>query len=231
MVTTLEEKLVSCSESKNVPVSIVAAVGEDNIIGIKRKNDFVLPWYIPEDLEHFKQTTLNSIVLMGKNTYDSLPKEYKPLPGRLNLVLSRSEEPNFYGSLRYVNSLDDAFKIVNELEGLSQEDLEKQGINFSLNKKGLYVIGGGQIYDLFLNPDNEHFCCFADKIILTKVFYKPELEEGEEYVYFPNFEEYYGNPIIKPMKGRTYFSERSKPKSLQYQILEYSLKIGDVNGS
>ncbi len=228
MSTTLEGKL-SCFEEEGVETTIVVAVGEDNIIGVKDKNgNFRIPWYIPEDLKHFKKTTTNGIVLMGSNTYNSIPEKNRPLSERLNLVLSRSKEPNFYGILRYVNSLNDVFDIVRglkeKIEKKDFESLNSEGINFNLNPL-LYVIGGGQVYDLFLNPNNEHFCCFADKLILTKVFYKPKLNEGEEYIFFPNFEEYYGLPIIKPRRGRTYISSSSNPKNLQYQILEYILNL------
>ena len=50
-----------------------------------------LPWYIPEDLKHFQQLTHGKIVVMGKNTYYSLPEKYRPLPKRRNIVLTRSE--------------------------------------------------------------------------------------------------------------------------------------------
>ena len=48
-----------------------------------------LPWHLPEDLAHFKRTTLGCPVIMGRKTWDSLPARFRPLPGRLNIVVTR----------------------------------------------------------------------------------------------------------------------------------------------
>src|ERR1700758_2604846 len=62
-------------------ISFIVAVSDNNAIG----RDNQLPWYMPEDLKFFKRTTLGKPVLMGRKTYESLGK---PLPGRLNIVIS-----------------------------------------------------------------------------------------------------------------------------------------------
>ena len=49
----------------------------------------VLPWHLPEDLAHFKRTTLGAPVIMGRKTWDSLPPRFRPLPGRRNVVVTR----------------------------------------------------------------------------------------------------------------------------------------------
>ena len=48
-----------------------------------------LPWHLPEDMAHFKRTTLGCPVIMGRKTWDSLPPRFRPLPGRLNIVVTR----------------------------------------------------------------------------------------------------------------------------------------------
>lgn len=58
---------------------------EERLIG----KDGQLPWHIPEDLKHFQNLTKGKIVIMGKNTYYSLPEKYRPLPKRRNIVLTR----------------------------------------------------------------------------------------------------------------------------------------------
>ena len=50
-----------------------------------------LPWHLPEDLAHFKRTTLGCPVIMGRKTWDSLPPKFRPLPGRANVVITRQE--------------------------------------------------------------------------------------------------------------------------------------------
>ncbi|MCC5981960.1 MAG: dihydrofolate reductase [Oceanicaulis sp.] len=68
----------------DIPLSIVVAVAKNGVIG--RGND--LPWRIPSDLKRFKAVTLGKPVIMGRKTWDSLPR--KPLPGRANFVVSRT---------------------------------------------------------------------------------------------------------------------------------------------
>ncbi len=71
---------------------------DDLLIG----NSGTLPWHIPADLKHFKEITDGGIVVMGKNTYLSLPETYRPLPNRRNIVLSRSgfDEIESYSSIK-----------------------------------------------------------------------------------------------------------------------------------
>lgn len=49
-----------------------------------------MPWHVPEDLKHFQRTTAGKPVIMGRRTWESLPKAYKPLPGRVNIIVTRS---------------------------------------------------------------------------------------------------------------------------------------------
>ena len=56
--------------------------------GVIGKNN-QLPWHLPEDLAHFTRTTLGCPVIMGRKTWDSLPPKFRPLPGRLNIVVTR----------------------------------------------------------------------------------------------------------------------------------------------
>ena len=61
---------------------IITAIDQNNGIG---KNNSI-PWNLPKDLKHFKDITENSFVIMGRNTWNSLPK--KPLPNRINIIIS-----------------------------------------------------------------------------------------------------------------------------------------------
>ncbi len=221
------EELLSLKKELGSKFVVVAAVGEDNVIGIKSEEGYKLPWYLPEDLNHFRETTLNSVVLMGRNTYDSLPEKNKPLPKRLNLVLSRSKERNLYGDHIYVPSVEEVLKLLIEYKNLDEESLRKKGIGFDLGFNNVYIIGGSKVYNMFLNPDSDDFAFFADELLITRVRYKPELKEGDEFVYFPDFkdfEEHYGLPIVKPALNRVYFSQNSRPEGLQYQLLTYYKK-------
>ena len=59
-----------------------------------------LPWHLPEDLAHFKRTTLGAPVIMGRKTWDSLPPRFRPLPGRVNIVVTRQPDWQAPGALR-----------------------------------------------------------------------------------------------------------------------------------
>jgi dihydrofolate reductase len=64
---------------------LIAAVAKNGVIG----KDNALPWHLPEDLKHFKQLTTGHAVIMGRKTWESLPERFRPLPGRLNIVVTR----------------------------------------------------------------------------------------------------------------------------------------------
>ena len=85
-----------------------------------------LPWHLPEDLAHFKRTTLGCPVIMGRKTWDSLPPKFRPLPGRTNVVITRQSGWQADGAV-VAHSLQDAMDLC-----ASQPDV--------------WVIGGAQIY-------------------------------------------------------------------------------------
>ena len=66
-------------------LKLIFAQASNGVIG----NCGTLPWHLPEDLAHFRRTTTGCPVIMGRKTWDSLPVMFKPLPGRLNIVVMR----------------------------------------------------------------------------------------------------------------------------------------------
>ncbi|QNG17762.1 dihydrofolate reductase [Rhodococcus triatomae] len=70
-------------------ISLVWAQARDGVIG----KDNTIPWRIPEDVAHFKETTRGLPVVMGRRTWESLPPRFRPLPGRRNIVVTSSPEP------------------------------------------------------------------------------------------------------------------------------------------
>jgi dihydrofolate reductase len=103
-------------------LSFIVAVSENNAIG---KNN-ALPWHLPDDLKFFKRTTMGKPVLMGRKTYESLGK---PLPGRLNIVVTTREWLDVPDGVVVYNDLNSA------VERLQQEE----------NEEG-FIIGGGMIF-------------------------------------------------------------------------------------
>ena len=112
---------------------------QDNNGGIGQANQ--LPWKVSEDLKHFKKLTLNSTIIMGRKTWDSLP--VKPLPNRRNIILSRNTISN-------IETYRD-YKIC--INSLLQENLDK-----------IFIIGGASIYKLFFQYADYLHITFVDLI-------------------------------------------------------------------
>jgi dihydrofolate reductase len=88
----------------SIPISLIVAVAQNGVIGVRG----ALPWRLPEDLKHFKALTLGKPVIMGRKTWDSLPR--KPLPGRSNIVVTRDHQFRADGAL-VAHSLTEAIEI------------------------------------------------------------------------------------------------------------------------
>jgi dihydrofolate reductase len=87
-------------------LTLVAAVASNGVIG----DSNALPWHLPEDLKHFKQLTSGHAVIMGRKTWESLPLRFRPLPGRLNIVLTR--DPSYVATgASVVHTLQEALKV------------------------------------------------------------------------------------------------------------------------
>ena len=71
-----------------IELKLIFARAANGTIG----RDNTLPWHLPEDLAHFRQTTLGCPVIMGRRTWESLPPKFRPLPGRLNIVVTRQPD-------------------------------------------------------------------------------------------------------------------------------------------
>lgn len=119
-----EAEVISKSEtfySKSNLITIIAAADENNVIGKENK----LIWHLSDDLKHFKNLTKDHHVIMGRKTFESMPKA---LPNRTNIVITRNSD-YVADNITVVSSLNEA--------------LEK-----SKNDKQPFIIGGGEIYKL-----------------------------------------------------------------------------------
>lgn len=81
-------------------LALIVAMARNRVIG----KDNTLPWHLPEDLQHFKRTTLGAPIIMGRRTWDSIGR---PLPGRRNIVVSRNPDWQTAGA-EHARSLPDA---------------------------------------------------------------------------------------------------------------------------
>jgi len=107
-------------------LALVWAQSADGVIGV----DGGLPWHLPEDMAHFRELTTGAVVVMGHSTWRSLPERFRPLPGRVNIVLSRDRTLDLDGAA-VVGGVDEALALVGE--------------------RRAWVIGGAQVYGAFLD--------------------------------------------------------------------------------
>lgn len=141
---------------------IIAAT--DNKNGIGKNNS--LPWKITDDFRHFRNLTLHSYIIMGRNTWNSLPK--KPLPNRTNIIISSTTNLQVNDStyiIRY-NPLRISCLSNSVIYVFSSLELALKCIDITncSNRKNTFVIGGQQLYEEAIN----HSSC--NKIHLTKIY-------------------------------------------------------------
>ena len=149
-------------------ISIIVAYSENRVIGNQNR----IPWRIPEDMKHFKESTTGCPVIMGRKTYDSFPNKFKPLPNRTNIIITRNPQPNF-DSVVYTDSLETATGIANKIQDNS------------------WIIGGAEIYNLALQKG------VVDRIVASEVkgdyngdCYFPDIGDKWERILVASFEQF-----------------------------------------
>ena len=136
-------------------VKLIVAISENRVIG--KDNDLI--WHLPADMKFFSDQTKGNIVLMGRRNWHSIPDKYRPLPNRLNIVVTR----------------DTCFDEV----GCEVYHSIEQGIEaHKEDERDLYVIGGGQIYRYCLEND------LVDELYITHI---NESFDGDTF--FPEIDE------------------------------------------
>jgi dihydrofolate reductase len=115
-------------------ISIISALAKNRVIG--KRN--ALPWYLPADLKHFKENTVNKVIVMGLNTFKSVGG--RPLPNRKNIVLTDDQNYQAPEGVTVAHSIDEVLEITK-------------------NDPELMVSGGAMVYKQFLP--------LADKLYLT----------------------------------------------------------------
>lgn len=144
-------------------ISLVVAVSDNNAIG--RAGDLL--WRLPKDMQFFKTVTMGHHVLMGRKTYESIPEKFRPLPGRVNLVVTR--QPGYQApGCKVVGTVEEAIEFAK-----ANEETE------------LMVIGGGEIYRQLFDA--------ADKIFLTQVHHR----FADADTFFPEVVNYWWQPVFR----------------------------------
>ena len=135
-------------------ISSLVAMNADNVIGVN--ND--LPWKLKDDLQHFKNYSMNKAIIMGRNTYDSIGR---PLPNRFNIVVSSTMAET--EGLTIAQNLTDAIELATNY-------------SISVDQDEIVLIGGARIFDEGMK--------YVNKLVISWVD-APNIK-GD--VYFPNFD-------------------------------------------
>ena len=132
-------------------ISIIAAVGKNNVIGVNNE----LPWKLSADLKRFRQITSGKPVVMGRKTFESIGK---PLPNRMNIIITRDK-----------NYTIDGCVAVHSAEG---------ALNAAKGSKEIMIIGGGQIFREFLPKAKRMYLTVIEKEFGGDAYF-PEYAKNE----------------------------------------------------
>ena len=135
-------------------IIIIVAKGKNNVIG--KNND--LMWYLPRDMQFFKEVTSGHSVLMGRKNYESIPENFRPLENRLNVVLSCNQNYPLEKGVLCFNGLKKALNALKK----------------TMTHQKCFIIGGGEIYRQALGLE------VVDEMYITEVDFH---QQGD--VYFP----------------------------------------------
>lgn len=135
-------------------INLVVAVAQNGVIG--RDNQLI--WQLRDDMKFFKELTIGHIILTGRKNYESIPEKFRPLPNRLNCVMSRN--------LQYQALQCELFSNISSW-------IQK----YSSDERELFIIGGGEIYRQALAQN------VVDVMFITHVKAEPE---GDTF--FPEFD-------------------------------------------
>ena len=144
-------------------ITLIAAC--DSMGGIGKNG--TLPWYIPADLQHFKEYTSGKVCVMGRKTWDSLP--VKPLPNRENIVVS--------GDIDFIEQLNE-IDIDNCPDTVAKSIDSAIGEGFNLNADELVIIGGASIYEQFMPHATHMVLTHIDREYGCDTFF-PEFDMSE----------------------------------------------------
>jgi dihydrofolate reductase len=137
-------------------ISLIAGLSENRVIG--NNND--LPWRLPDDLKYFKKITTGHAVIMGRKNFESIPEKFRPLPDRLNIVVTRQ-----------VNFTAPGCKVAHDL---------KTAIAYAAEagQEEIFIIGGAEIYQAFLPQASRLYLTEIKAIIPGDTFF-PNYPTGE----------------------------------------------------
>lgn len=151
-------------------IKLIWAMDPNGVIGINQK----LPWHIKEEFDHFRKTTKNQTILVGRKTFEGL---LKVLPNRKTIILTRNK--NYKYSHKDVSVINDINNIIYEYGTKKDKDI--------------YICGGSEIYKLFYS--------FSDQLIASLIYKE---YKGDSFFPYLNFNKDKNFKLIKIEKYNEY---------------------------
>lgn len=133
-------------------ISIIAAIGKNRELGKDNK----LLWHIPGDFKRFKELTSGHVVIMGRKTYESLPEKFRPLPNRVNIVITRNSKVTILE-----RSYRDSNSQVLVCHSIEEAIQKAKSYKLQITSFEVFIIGGASIYQQGIK--------YADKLYLTLI--------------------------------------------------------------
>lgn len=169
-------------------VCLICACGKNGEIGLNNK----LLWRVPEDFKKFKELTSHSVIIMGRNTFESLPGI---LPNRFHVVITSGNlEENFF--VKKASDINEALRVASSLTS---------------NSERVWVIGGAQLYNYCLDND------YIDYVYLSKIDFEGEadtfinvdlIDQKFNCVYTEEHEEINNSDDVIPYWSFNYYKKR-----------------------
>lgn len=131
-------------------IILIAAMAKNRVIGRNNR----IPWHIPEEMRHFKETTMGHAVIMGRKTFESMGK---PLPGRLNVILSRNSTLHVPGCMTAQNL--------------------PEGLRCCQGQEKVFIIGGKTIYQESMVMVDTILLSILDEEYEGDIFFPPVPED------------------------------------------------------
>lgn len=139
-------------------LNVILAFTTNFLIGVDNK----LPWHVPEDLKRFREITTGKTVVMGRNTWDSLPDKVLPLPNRKNVILTSSNDIQETDSVKVIRSVDEIHELAKTEE--------------------VFVIGGHNLFNMMVPYASRIYLTFIMKKIHGNIFVDPTIVEDRRVV-------------------------------------------------
>jgi dihydrofolate reductase len=140
-------------------MNMILAVTKSGVIGIDNK----IPWYIKADLQRFRELTSNNIVVMGRRTFESLPN--RPFRNRINIVITKDPSTQTHYENVFYTTINKVYELIEKIQAIQEP---------TSIKKQVFVIGGEQVYNYFINETQNIYLTLIDKDIDGDTFFNTE---------------------------------------------------------